>query len=545
MRTERIGIRTSTPQATLHVADNTLQTGCNLLFVEGSNAYPAITANHQGFVGIGTAAVSNQALTVRGKLVVDNIQVGGGSGSGDTRLIVAYGLDHPTDVNYLDFGFSTLSNISNIVAPLIQGENIIQTFSNIANYTFLNRTSTSVSAPTVRGDVTFTTTFFGNAPSYVYTLTAVRNGTTSITVNNTPKVTVGAVDSITATFSSGTYQVHINASASNGGGTGSFVQASNVASFTITTADTIAAPTMTLLSPPTFSTTPLYVASGVQYYTNGTTMTFAENTLAFTNIYQTINPATVLSRVLQIGTTNFRHTDVFTDHLTFNTLNSKAVSVTINSNVIGATVFNINSSNTYPQFVNSVAYVDSQSAQSETVLPSTQYSSVPVSALQRMSTNTQIPAAASITDLTSISGFDALFSPINNTFYSTYTAIESLMGIYYPSYSPVAGTHNQLTLRVTTTAALPSFVLELANAVNVSQVLINWAGINTTWYNAAVLYTQATGCAATVSDVAPTTRFPVRVPFALMDQTLPAQSFIYINITFNGSIPMSGIRLSN
>lgn len=548
MRDTRIGIRTSVPEATLHVVGSNMPTTCNILRIDAPLVRQALYVDKDGFVGIGTTPTSNQGLTVRGKLVVDNIQVGGGSSDSSSRLVVAYGLAPPSDVSYLDFGYSTMSNISNIVTPLVQANNLISTFYNIGNNTFLNNTVTTASAATLRGDVTFTTSFYGNAPSYLYTLTTSNVATGAVArVNATPKKTTGSVDQLTSNFTTGSYTVSIDAAASNGMGLGSYYVAKNVATFNVGQVDTISAPTAILVGTPTFSSTTI-TYSGVPYYTTGVQMTLPINAINFTNIYQTIDPAP--ATVLTLGNSNYPHSAVFTNHLIANATNTKSVTLTLASNVttilnIPATVYNINGSNTYPAFVASVTYVGVP--MSEINVPSAQYSSVPVSALVRMSTGSASPNSGNISTFSSSSPtqYDSLFSPMSSTFLTTYTALQAVTGTYMPTYTQISGTHNQLLLRATTTAPLYSFVLNLAGATGVSAVQVNWAAVNTTWYDATVLYTNAGGCAAAVTSPPPTSRFPVRVPQSIADQVLPDQSSIYINITFSGSIPMAGITLTN
>lgn len=559
MRDTNVGIRTSVPQATLHVVGSNLGAGCNTFLVETINspAYPALVINNLGYIGIGTTPTTTEALTVRGKLIVDNIQVGGGTGGGagttSSKLIVAYGMDHPADTTYLDFGFSTMSNISNIVTPLLQADNIRETIANIAGFTFIDNTITTVSAPNTRGEVTFTTKFNGNAPSYIYTLTTIKNGeTVTSNVTNPAQVTInGAIDTIKSSpFSTGTYSVNIYATASNGTGTGSYFGKSNVATFTIGPTDLVPTPTVTLTQTPpiSFTGSPTIIYSGIPYYTTGTQLTFPVGSIAFTNIYNTIDPVSTVPSALTLNGSNFSHASLFTNYLTNNASNTRVVSITIASNInipftLAATVYNINGSNTYRNFVPAITFVSNGINISETAISKTQYATAPIASVTRLSTSSAIPVVASFTAFNSAapSQYDALFSPINSTFYSTYSAVQALFGTYTPSFTPVSGAHNQLTLELSTTAPLRAFVLSLTNAVGVTSVKVNWAGINTTWYDASIIYTQPTGCASATPT---STRFPIRLPLALMDQTLAVQSYIYVNIVFSGSVPMSGINIS-
>lgn len=554
IRENNVGIRTAVPQATLHIVGSNLpaaQSNVVLIQTINSPAYPAFIVDRQGYVGIGTSPTSNQSLTIRGKLVVDNLQVGGGSASDpSSKLLVAYGMTHPTDTTYLDFGYKTMSNISNIVTPLLQATNVFDTFRNISRNTFLDNTITFASAPTTRGDVTFTTNFYGNASSYVYTLTTTSNGITT-NVNPVPKTTTGSVDSITATFPTGAYSVNIFASASNGSSIGSYFNAYNVATFTVPVTDLISTPSIVLSgspSPTLSATTTTY--SGVQYYTSGLTIVFPPSSIAFTNIYQTIDPVGRIPFAIRLNNaSNYTHEQVFTNHLVLNAANTHTITYTHTSTsngllTIPATVYNVNGSNINTTFLASISYIGNPAAISETIIPPSQYQLMPIASISRLSTQAASPNVATITTFnpSSPSQYDALFSPFNATYYTTYTAIQSQLGTLSPSLTQIPGAHNQLTLRLTATSQLNSFVLNLNNATgSISSVLVNWTAINTIWYDASMLYTQTNGCAAAIG-VTPTTRYPIRLPQSIADSTL--QSDIYINITFSGSIPMSGITVS-
>lgn len=553
VRGDRVGIRTSVPQAILHVVGSNLSEQSNILRVEAINSppYPAFVINKYGKIGIGTEPDNNQLLTVRGKLVVDNIQVGGSSSSSSSRLITAYGMAPPSDASYLDFGYTTMSNISNIVTPLLQATNITQTITNIANYTFINDVTVSKSAPTTNGEVTFTTTFYGNSPSYVYTFTASNTATNADPTTIGPYTTMGNVDNRTVRFTSGTYIVHINASGSNGSGTGGTIFKPYVAAFTIGSVDLISTPTATLTQAPAPSfTNTTTLVSGIPYYTTGTTVTFPVSSIAFTNIYNVIDPRPLVPTALSINSQSFTHADIFTNVLTANSTNTRAIAITLSSTsnlttstAVPATVYNINSSNINTQFVPSIAYVGTPINEATTQIA--RYSSMPVSSVTRISIGSSAvtpsqPSAGEIGVFSSASPStnDALFFPYDSTFYSSYANIIANRGTYAPSFTQVTGPHNILALRVQTTSQLYTFVLNLTGATGVQNVYVNWTTLNT-WYNASTYYTLAGGCAASTPS---STRFAIRLP---PGTTFASPSDIYITIVFSGSIPMSGISLTN
>lgn len=555
IRGDRVGIRTSVPQAILHVVGSNIPEQSNIIRVEAINSppYPAFVINKYGQIGIGTEPDANQLLTIRGKIVVDNIQVGGSSSnSSQSRLITAYGLTPPSDASYLDFGYTTMSNISNIVTPLLQATNVTQTITNIANYTFINDAIISTTAPTTRGSVTFTTTFYGNSPSYIYTLTASNLTTNAAPTTLGPFTTSGSIDIRTALFPSGSYNVYINASGSNGSGSGGVIFKPNAASFTVGAVDLIGTPSTSLTSSPapSFTNTTITV-SGVPYYTNGVTITFPISSIAFTNMYNVIDPRPSVPIALSINGQTFTHTDIFTNVLVANSVNTRAIAMTMTSSsnissptTISATVYNVNTSSTNPMFLQSIAYVGSPIAESTAQIA--QYGFMPISSVTRVSvaSSAVTPSQPSIsTDITVFSAntpsaHDALLFPYNSIFYSSYTTINTNRGTYAPSYSQISGSHNILAMRVQTTSQLYTFVLNLAGAVGVQNVFVNWAALNT-WYNASTYYTVAGGCAAATPS---TTRFPIRLPLGL---SFASPSDIYITVVFSGSIPMSGISLTN
>jgi hypothetical protein len=111
-------------------------------------------------------------------------------------------------------------------------------------------------------------------------------------------------------------------------------------------------------------------------------------------------------------------------------------------------------------------------------------------------------------------------------------------GTYAPSFTQVTGAHNILVLRIQTLVALFSFVLNCVGASGIQNVYVNWASVNggASWYNAN-------------AGPPTSTRFPIRIASAtqnaISSATLTTATDIYVAITFNGSIPLSGISITN
>jgi len=92
---------------------------------------------------------------------------------------------------------------------------------------------------------------------------------------------------------------------------------------------------------------------------------------------------------------------------------------------------------------------------------------------------------------------------------------------------------------VTTNAPLTTFVVNFTGATAINKLFVQWADIGG-WYDATVLYLSG-GCAA-ATYTAGATRFPIKIPDGLDVSTA---SVILLNIEFSGSIPLSGITISN
>lgn len=122
VREDRVGIRTSNPQAKLHITPGTGDS----MRVDGlSFINPSMVINSNGYIGIGTTPSFPQIMTVNGRMVVDNLSVA--CASDTSPLITAFGMKNPPTVSFLNFGFSHLSNISRIDTPFVFASNTVQT----------------------------------------------------------------------------------------------------------------------------------------------------------------------------------------------------------------------------------------------------------------------------------------------------------------------------------------------------------------------------------------------------------------------------------
>lgn len=117
IRENRVGINTSEPSALFEVSGSNASlydlTRITMIDATGTHV-PALTINSDGEIGIGTEAVSGQAMTILGKLQVSQLQIGGGS-SGDSSLITTEGLQPPTGISFLRFADASFCNITSIL----------------------------------------------------------------------------------------------------------------------------------------------------------------------------------------------------------------------------------------------------------------------------------------------------------------------------------------------------------------------------------------------------------------------------------------------
>lgn len=556
MKDERVGINTD-PTATLHIIGSNIPYS-NIVQIESINspAYPALNIDKYGYVGIGTQAVHAQELTVRGTIYADAIRIGGGE-VGESKLITAYGMAPPAESNFLEFGNTTFCNVSEIVAPQVTAENLIETFKNIADSTFLNSALVSIGTISPAGSVPFTTTFKGNSTSFTYSLNVVNTGDSSTTTLGPRTINNTSSELYSSIFASGNYVVNITAN-TPGTGDGSTFSSNNIARFSVGATDSIAAPSVALSgSPvPSISTSNLVYVSGVPYYGNGTTITYPASSLSFSNIYNTIDPRNALTNVLTIrdathnaNATNYTYANLFTNVLLASSTNNNSVSLTLSSTTnpalttLSATVYNINyqSGILNSSFQTQIAYLGA--TVNESAMNVADFTGMPITSAirQTVANGTASSLVPALGDMSTYSGtpsqYDCFYYPYNGgVFYSSAASLSR--GNYAPSYSAPAGAHQNLAFLLATNTTVNAFVLNFTGAVGISNVYIQWQSVGS-WYNAKVLYTSG-GCAA--STYSSGTRFPILLP---QGQTLSTNTNIYVNVEFSGSIPLSGITVTN
>ena len=444
-------------------------------------------------------------------------------------------------------------SIDNISTPWLVASNVNDTFFNISASKYVNSAAVSVGTISPAGSVPFTTIFNGNSTLYSYYISATSNGVSPFKSSLLTSATNTAY--YTNTFTTGTYNVHIDVT-TPGTGTGSRFIGSNLATFTVGPTDSVVSPTLTLANPPTFATTNTTSVSGVQYYSTGTVVTFgvSPSSLGFTNMYGSIDPRTIAGlNPLTINGTNYTYNTVFTNVTSASSANNSALTTTLTSSANGlinlsSVVRNINyqSGVSYSSFVSGICYLGTPV--DETTMAMASYTGLPISGITRMSisasqtTTVETPSIVNLSNFASPSVHDAFFSPLSGTSGRFFPSLSSIpRGSYAPTLpADDGGSHAYVTLKIVTTAALSTFVLNLANSngANIDDVRVYWVALGA-WYSAKVFYTSG-GCASSTWSSG-ATRFPITVP---QGQSVTSAGTIYINIKSTGYLDLAGMSLS-
>lgn len=502
---------------------------------QGSAASPTYTFQENANTGLFEPGNNNLAISTSGVEALRVNAVGN----------VGIGIQNPSVM---------LDVAGTIASPNIMGCNIVQTFTNIANFTFINGARITIGNILPTGSVPFSVKLLGNSTNYSYTLSAINTSTLGTTTMNVRNLS-GSVstDAYSFTFPSGSYQVNIVAN-TPGIGVGSYFNSNIISAFTVGATDPIAAPSVTLSGTPSFSATYIYV-SGIPYYGNGVSATFPINGLTFTNIYNTIDPGAVITNVLTLNSTNYTYAQVFTNYLVSNNRNNNTLSLSLTSGgtsstvSISSTVRNINfQSGVGGTILSSILYLGASI--NETTMNVATFPGMPISSVVRIANNSGTPGNPLITDLSSFAGGttistnDAFYSPYTQTVYNNLANVPT--GTYAPTLPTLTGNHNYFTFLITSTAALGSFVINFNSSYNpgIINVYIYWVSLGE-WYNAKYIFTDIAnkGCgSSTYTSLANGDRYPITLP---QGTTLSGFTNVYVNVQFNGSIQLSTLSITN
>jgi len=698
---DRVGISTSSPNALFQVyGSNVYSNWTNLARFEvvkpGASVLPAFVIDSNGNIGMGTEVVSGNAVTIKGTLQVDSLQIGPAGSGGSPSLITSQGLQPPTGITNLQFNNASMSNINNIIignslyasntiyannyapfnpantiyysganlsnisviypsqiqftnlgtagspaltfqsnantglfepatnniaistagnealrvnsvgnvgigtqnpqyaldvtgtinTPYLIGSNIIQTFTNIANFTFVNGATASVNPIPATGQVTMNIKMNGNSTGYSFTLTFVNTATMTRTTTGTLTIQSGSTYTYVATFTAGTYNTNISIQ-TPGTGAGSSAITNNIVTFTVPAIDNVGAPTMTVSTtyPPSYSTNHLIYISGIPYYSNNTQITFSGNpnsSLNFTNLYNIVDPTSgnLSKPVFQINGTNTSYSDAFNNIFTTSTnTNYSPIYTTLNIlqtppyskiNITGI-VYNLNYNiNGIPNYgaavtlVSGIAYLNPSDITTinENTMNVASFANMSINSVTRLTnadnTNAANPALANIAAFTNqpttMNNNDAFYTPYSNGGQlgkiCLLSGISSTLGPNAPTLPSFTGTHNFFTIKIDASAVLNSFVLNFNSSatIGILNVYVNWESITPwTWYNAKTVYTNTGGCAsATYSKPQIGDRYPITLPSGL---ALTQKTVIYINIQLDtnqsSSIDLSTFSITN
>lgn len=523
MQQDRVGINTTSPAAPLHVYGSNASGWNSLVRVEvNSNAipaFPALVVSPSGAVGIGTEAISSNAATVKGTLQAD----------------------------------------------YIQATNLTEIFMNIANRTYINNAVVDLSTVHLDGTLPISVYFNGTTnTTFNYTLTATSNSatyfTTSRSFNNTVYDSPDSFTSYTATPSyrftnSGNYTMNISV-ATSGYGSGSTFTSNAIASFYVPPTDQVGAPTVSLIGTPTLSATYTYV-SGIPYYANGTTVTFPTNSLAFTNMFNILDPryylgSTGSNAILLDTTTLYNDSNVFTNLTTFSASNNYALSVVMTETsttaprTIPATVYNINyeypNGNTNSSLFGTIGYLGAAVPETSNLVA---FSGMPIYNIirQSISATTSSPDTPTIsTDLSQFSTpttYDSFYAPYTATLYASPSSVPR--GVYNPPYTPITMSSSHLTFVIYPSISLNQFVINMPTSMSITGAYVNWSGINL-WWDATILYTSPGGCASATYNPG-SNRFPVQVNNSYLPYSTVTP--IYVNLHFSGSGAVSSMSITS
>jgi hypothetical protein len=445
-----------------------------------------------------------------------------------------------------------------VTTPWIVASNYDDTFKNIANLTYINNATVTAGAASALGSVPLTLAFNGDSTAYTYRMNFIKNGSIvdtagPTTVNNT------ASTSFSKTLGSGTYSMQLGVT-TPGSGTGSSYFNSNAGTFTVGTVDSLSTvPAISYSSGATYTGT-THTVGGVSYYGSGTVINFPASTLAFTNMYGTVDPTSIVTHALSLSNlatgavTNYEYADIFTDVTSSSSHNDNTVSFTLSGAEnalisIKGTVKNTVGSGTPTTLISNFLYIGTLPTD-EYTLPASVYTSMPITSAIRMSIPTAkspVPGGVAVTDLTQFNGtpsiYDAIYSPYNGNYYVSATIPASAIS---PAIdASLVSPHYWFAVKFVTTIPLRSFILDFTNSSNILNVYVAWSSITSggaagAWFDADTYYTLSGGCGSGSSS---TNRYPIQLN---QGKSISANDTIYVMVKMDtgGYINLPGMRIA-
>ena len=452
----------------------------------------------------------------------------------------------------------------------------------------------------VRYDLTFDYTGTGcvpNSTTSTYNNTALFNNRVTGIYQSPNRITNPSftLNPVTA----GNYEIPVTVSTALAGGVGKGSSYTFKIPVQITAADSMGSPIITYSTATlTITAGSTITVSGIQYYGPGSYITIPAKWLRISNFYNIVYNSSLVNYVqfggagskselvgnLNYGAplynTAYNHSidnpasgtnPQFANRSAFNVsvVSSGAVTITVTNNKQASTSQNPffpGNSNVSTFTQSSIGYL--AAAPDETTIPPNQGGTNSISGLTSMTrvsikTATTVGVATDNPDTTSgspaiepfnaatLTKYDAQYNPYTGNFHATNQST-SLASSYVLIASPAmpASTKKYLTLKVAVSAILKAFNIRLgdtaATAGNITNLWVQWvdtANSVTSWYDAGVYYTGASGCqAGTATDN--NTKWGIQMNKALDDSgSYQNTSFIYINIEFTDKIRLSEINI--
>lgn len=489
--------------------------------------------------------------------------------------------------------------------PYVGGNDIAR---NIGLNAYINSATANVTYDPASSSITATTVLYGNSsyynltfglsPSQTYQTTAsLINNASTIFNNLAPTAAGGTVGHRIHTHtmplslvSTGDNTLQIDITTQNAGGRGQGSTFSLTVPIYITSADPMGSPVVSIVGTLSMNVLHLTKVSGVDYYTDGTVITFPFESLTFTNIYNVIpfNPSSLPNNFLGIsnsagggpslvntymihynpGAVPFAYTNVplrtyLNTGFTY-TITGPSYSTPIYVNLTATNTKGLSGSATY----SNIGYIGSGwNISLETNIPLGLNGSAiaGVTSITRVSIPSSAgspttPAAFQTSSDTNVTIYDPIYLPYTQTFYaSNSTAAAALSGIRMPSAFPSNEGIRFLSLQIANTAVLQSFTLKIGRPgtfnATIQNVYVKWYDSSTTqvinpgsktygWYNANIPFGDATGCQ---NGFANAFTYQIKInttdlnTYSLANRA--AGGNIWINIQFTGTILLNDIGI--
>jgi hypothetical protein len=482
------------------------------------------------------------------------------------------------------------------------GENDISR--NIGLNAYIHNATSVVTYQPANSRIEAVTTLYGNSSYFNLTFTlspSVTTSTTGTLINNgsvifnnlsptaAPSTTGNRVHTQLmplSTIISGNNTLRIDITTVNAGGIGRGSTYSLTVPILLSPPDPMGNPTVSINSFVDISLTNLVQISGIYYYAFGTIITFPDESVTFTNIYNIVPfPSSLPYTFLRLtntsgdGSPSSQNTSLIHynpgripfayDNIPLSTYYNSPFTYTLQGIAYSspATV-NLTATNTklltgssnytggYPY--SNIGYIGTNWFPSyETNIPPnlngttiSGITSVTRVSIDNAGADPAQPISFRNFNPLSMSNYDPIYIPYNSKFYSSNSAAAAyLVNTRLPAGVPVNTTIRFLSLKIDNTAVLQSFTLKIGRTTSVptiQNIRVKWyeSARNRTygWYNAKVPYVDAGGCQNGVAN-----DFTYQIRINISDLSTYSLSNgagggnIWINIQFTGELLLNDI----